>query len=103
MAHPERRDLCRSPVTEYRLAPTLQRYERSFVALSAANEQRSDQLKQSFRMHGLFDEIGPVRQLPGCGGDASGCDHDTDILSIIPHSAGQLEAVDAPERQFPRP
>ena len=44
--------------------------------------------------------MGLRRQVPGCGGHASGCDHDTNILSIIPHSAGQLEAIDAPAWHF---
>jgi hypothetical protein len=88
MAHPKRRALCRSPVTEYRTAPMLPRHGRSLVALSVLKEQCSDQLEQSFRTNGLFDEIGALRQLPGCGGDASGCDHNADILAIIPYSAG---------------
>ena len=70
------------------------------MAHSVLTEQHSDQLEQSFRTNGLFDEIGALRQVPECGGHASGCDHDTNILSIIPHSAGQLEAIDAPAWYF---
>jgi len=43
----------------------LECHERSFVALSALKEQRSDQLKQSFRTNGLSDEISALRQVPG--------------------------------------
>ncbi len=70
------------------------------MALSALKEQRSDQLKQSFRANGLPDEMSPLRQVPRCGGNASRCDHNTNILAIIPNSAGQLEAVDAPTWHF---
>src|SRR4051812_33707241 len=70
------------------------------MALSALTEQRSDQLKQSLSTNRLFDEIGALGQVPRCGSHASGCDHDTDIVSILPYSAGQLEAIDAPAWHF---
>jgi hypothetical protein len=51
--------------------------------------------QQSFRTHEFSDEVSALRQLPGCGGNASRRDHNTSIRSIITHSAGQLEAIDA--------
>lgn len=90
MAYPERRALCRSPITNVQ----------AYAHASVLKEQRPDQPKQSFRANGLCDKIGPRRQIPGCGGHTSGCDHHTNILSIIAHSAGQLEAIDAPAWHF---
>ena len=66
----------------------------------ALAEQCSDQFKQSFRANGLFDKVSALRQVPGCRGHAPRCDHDANILSIIPHSAGQLKAIDAPAWHF---
>ena len=70
------------------------------MTLSVLKEQRSDQLKQSFRANGLSDEIGPWRQILGCRGNAPRCDHNTNILSIVVHSVGQLKAVDASAWHF---
>jgi hypothetical protein len=66
------------------------------MTLLSVAKQRPDELKQPFRTNRLSNEVSPLRQVPGCGGNASRGDQNTNILSILPHSAGQLEAIDAP-------
>jgi hypothetical protein len=69
------------------------------VALSALTEQRSDQLKQSFGTTGFSTKKAPPAS-PWVRGNASRGDQSADILAILPYSAGQLKAIDAPAWHF---